>query len=250
MSTTGGVLASLSLFNGHAPTRGTRITAIDAPANYAAGYAVGLSDGLGRGMTIARGSGGDDLEAGIRAALEQGIARGMAIARGQLGDEIEESVQDALAQGILIGSAAATAAGGGGGSGETDPPIDDPVSPSPATAPGAPGGFPGTAATARDVPIVIDVLDAESEVVFVVLSVRYAGAGPWESVYSGRPAIDGTAEYRAGYAAFSDIIGTGAPGVGFRFSVRADAGWPMQSFLTSTIELNVQAVDSEGNVLP
>lgn len=136
------------------------------------------------------------------------------------------------------------------------PPVIGTVSPDANEAPGDPGAFPALYVDARDVPIVIPVVDADSAIVFVVLSVLFGDQAwwdvygkRWETIYSGRPLEDGDAAFRDGYAAFSAVTGSGAAGVGFSFSVRQDAGWTARNGLSMPVDIAIQAVDGKGNVL-
>lgn len=138
---------------------------------------------------------------------------------------------------------------------EAVPPVLTTISPDTNDTPGNPGAFPALYSAAKIVPIVISVIDAASTVAFVVISVRGlltpddANAVTPGLCYAGRPAIDGVGGYRPGFRAASIVTGTGDPGVGFTFSLRADAGWPAQAGLPTTIEINAMAVDGKGNVL-
>jgi hypothetical protein len=135
---------------------------------------------------------------------------------------------------------------------ETQPPVIGTVSPDANEVPGSPGAFPSSFVAAKDTPIVIPVYDAENAVAFVTLIVHYGDPElvKGETIYAGRPGVDGVDGYKPGYAAHSTISGNGDPGVGYTFTLRNDAGWPGQPTLSSQINIDTKAVDNKGNVLP
>ncbi len=203
--------------------------------DYASGFVAGNAAGFVTGTALGRG-------------------HGMAIAESYAEQIVEEALDRGAALGFPIAFRTGVAAAPVG---ETVPPIIGTVSPTANTTPGTAGAFPATWSAAKDVPIAIPVIDAASAVVFVVLSVHYGDLVPapgspfgiWETVYAGRPAIDGVAGYRDGYAAHSTVTGSGAPGVGFTFSARRDDGWPQRSGLALPVSIDTKAVDGKGNVL-
>ena len=134
-------------------------------------------------------------------------------------------------------------------SSEGDPPVEVPISPLSNTEPGTPGAFPSNFDSARDIAIVEDVVDVASTIAFVSISVGFSDRNYTEQVYAGLPATVGAAGFFQPYKKYSTITGSGAPGVGFRFSLRRDDGWPGQAERNTTITTSVRAVDSAGNVL-
>lgn len=206
----------------------------DAPAEF---FSIGLAAGERRAVF-------DDESPGA-------FLIGLAAARGRVTqDDLDDAASSGFSVGVSIG-------GGGSGSGGSD--SDEPdltvISPDPGEPPGDPGAFPASYAAARDTPIAITVADAASDVAFVVISVRFtdpavaSGLTNPATVYAGRPPTDGVAGYQQGYSLASTVTGTGAVGVGIRFDVRNDTGWPGQPHANSEIRFDVKAVDSQGNVL-
>lgn len=227
---------------------------LGSTTGFARGYTVGVDRGIGEGLDerlteiVAVPTGydpgyADGTEDGIQVGLLRGVAAGRAAAYEEgRRDGVEEGVAASFPLAFGAGVAAVPPV-------ETDPPELGTLTPDPGESPGDPGAFSSVYGTARDTPITIVVLDTVNVVAFVVLSVLYAGRSAWETIYAGRPLVDGVAGYRDGYTAFSGITGSGAPGVGFTFPVRRDAGWPGTPTLASEIKIDIQAVDAAGNVL-
>lgn len=131
--------------------------------------------------------------------------------------------------------------GGGGGGGETVPPVQTVVSPSAGSAFGA------DYVSARDVPAVVDVIDASSAIAFVIVYVKFSDRAHRETVYAG---TGSSAGFLTPYVSYSAITGDGSAGVGFRLSVRRDDGWPRPTGSDPiSAEFTYKAVDALGNVL-
>lgn len=276
-------VVDLALFNG-----GPQASAISSPcsmtidyqtgflAGNATGFGVGLYTGRGHGMAIANAIAESSVDEGSDLARSSGIGVGMAIANAIAESNAEES--DAIARSSGIGAGLALAARvaeqdaeeafeDGYASAapvfvrtgmdsvpeeeapvaETDPPEIGTVSPDAGVAPGG-SGFPATYAAAQTVPIQIPVVDDESDIAFVVISLRYPGHTVWETVYSGAPGVEGTGAFKPGWTVSSALAGDGSPAVGFTFDILPDGGWP--AFVDDySIEVDPRAVDSTGNVL-
>lgn len=114
----------------------------------------------------------------------------------------------------------------GGGS-----PEGDAVTPTPNTAPGAAGGFPSSYATAKETPIVVDLVDDATLAYACVFQVLQGGA---------RRAIYRKGSFEVGYKSYStqEIVTDHA-----RLHIRADDGWPSDS-----VEIDGDLVDTDGNV--
>lgn len=221
LTTIGGAsIAQFGLFSGRLATSGALLVSVDTFTPYNSGFFDGRTRGLADGVALGYPRGFDDGEA---VGLEEGASSGFPI-------------------GVQAGVATVPPS-------ETTPPTVGTVTPDVSEAPGSPGAFPDTYDAAKIVPITIPVVDASSDVAFVVLSVSYSSRPTWETIYAGRPLTDGVAGYFSGYAAASSISGTGAAGVGFTFSVRNDSGWPSRADLPSSITIDIKAVDARGNVL-
>lgn len=136
-----------------------------------------------------------------------------------------------------------------GGGGDVVAPILTPVSPTPNTTPGTGGAFPATYTTAKDTPIVESVVDASSAIAFVSITVKFSDRTVTESVYEGKPSVDGNAGFVIPYRAFSSVSGSGAAGVGHSFSLRRDDGWPGTANAVTLVGIRVKAVDASGNVV-
>jgi hypothetical protein len=139
---------------------------------------------------------------------------------------------------------------GGGGGGDVTPPTMGVTSPTVNTAPGVGAGFSAAYTTAKDTPIVLTVVDAASAIRLVTMVVQYEGRTTWEAIYIGRPGIDFGLGFLDGYKLNSTVTGSGAPGVGYTFTLRNDTGWPGRPEVVSTIRIDTKAVDAGGNVLP
>lgn len=113
------------------------------------------------------------------------------------------------------------------------PPVVAVVSPTPATAPGAAGGFPADYDAAAFVPIVLDVTDAL----------------PGLSIVTVVATIDGELEVvffdDQFWGAYS-TSGLSAIADGDRFTLRRNGGWPGSGSL-GDVKLKVDAVDGAGN---
>ncbi len=133
--------------------------------------------------------------------------------------------------------------------GEIIAPTGTTISPDANEDPGSPGAFPAAYTTAKDTPIVYDVIDAASAIVFVTISCKFSDRTHEEMVYSGRPSIDGNTGFLAPFRALSSVTGSGAAGVGHRFTLRHENGWPGQADRITLVKLRVKAVDLKGNVL-
>jgi hypothetical protein len=112
------------------------------------------------------------------------------------------------------------------------PPVVTFVSPTPDVAPGSPGGFSASFATATHTPIVVQVTGA---VALLVVTVKLLENGDVE------------AAYRAGffvgpYTAQSFVSGS-------LLSIARDAGWPGAPVVGSSaaLEVTVDAIDGAGN---
>lgn len=132
---------------------------------------------------------------------------------------------------------------------EDDPPVGTPVSPDVNETPGSSGAFSDAYATAKDTAIVYTVVDVQSAIAFVSISVKFSDRTHTEEVYSGRPILDGLAGFVTPYVTFSGLSGSGAAGVGVTFSIRRDDGWPAQTANVTTLELRIRAIDALGNLL-
>lgn len=114
----------------------------------------------------------------------------------------------------------------GGGSPEVDA-----VTPTPNTAPGAAGGFSSSYATAKETPIVVDLVDDATLAYACVFQVLPGGA---------RRAIYRKGSFEVGYKSYStQELVTGH----VRLHIRADDGWPPNS-----VEIDGDLVDTDGNV--
>lgn len=236
---------------GRRQRRGDRVTingsSMAAPADFLFGRMI-----MSRGFSLS--DYGTAYRSGYTDGGVDGIGRGLAVADSRAQQDIEEAYEEGAAAGFPAAFNAGTASAPGP---ETTPPTLGTSTPTPGSTPGTAGAFPATWNDAKDVAITIPVIDAESVVGFVSLSVHYGDLVPppgeafgvWETVYAGRPVIDGNAGFREGYSESSAVTGSGAPGVGFTFNVRRDGSWPQRNGLALPITIDTKAVDTKGNVL-
>lgn len=181
---------------------------------------------------------------GLGAYYFQGTVAAVATA-GQLVVKYENASHRLAMEPIGIGTIT-----GGGGGGDTSPPAIGTLTPTDGSlAPGSPGAFSASYGVARDTPIDVPIVDAASDLGYVAIAARFSDSPPWETVYMGRPESDGINGYKDGYKANSTLTGSGAAGVGCTFGIRRDGGWPGIIGLSTTVDLDIQASDTKGNVL-
>jgi hypothetical protein len=127
------------------------------------------------------------------------------------------------------------------GSSDVTPPAQTVISPA------ANSSFGADYASAKDVPAIVDVIDASSAIAFVTVHVKFSDRPAAELVYAGTGAPIG---FVAPYAGYSTIVGTGLATVGFRLSIRRDGGWPKSADGAPILAaFTYHAVDAAGNVL-
>jgi hypothetical protein len=114
------------------------------------------------------------------------------------------------------------------------PPVITILSPTPGVAPGAPGGFPVDWVTARNTPIVLQVIDATPGGLAYLAIVARFGSGAQEQTVYRRGA------FRGDYAALS--IATSLPS-GVLLQVRNINGWP-----PGGVTFAIDPVDKVGNL--
>lgn len=128
--------------------------------------------------------------------------------------------------------------GGGGGSGDTDPPVITPISPTPDTDPGDPGGFSANRTIAAQTPVIIEIIDLDPGLEFVSVAAR--------SYQSEDTELDHTTElaYRVDTFREPYTINSAEVGIadGIRLTILRDGNWTGRY-----LRLVVDAIDGNGN---